>query len=360
MNSARSLVDPDAALFIAEAGVNHNGDVELAERLIDAASEAGADAVKFQTFTADRLATEAAPKAEYQNEAVGEKSQHEMLRELELPSEAHIRLQEYCRERNITFLSTPFDVASATLLDELDVPLIKLGSGELNHAPLLEHVAELGRPIILSTGMGTMDEVRAARERIRAVDPDLHLTFLHCTSEYPTDLADANVRAMGRMATELPEPVGYSDHTTEVTTPAFAVAAGASIVEKHFTLDRTLPGPDHRASLEPDELSESVSLVRQASTALGSPEKVPTPAEIENRKVIRKSLHAARAIGVGETLSAADVSVTRPADGLAPTAYESVLGRTVTSDLAPGDPLTAESLSAETDGGGGNGAGDDR
>ncbi|MWG36315.1 N-acetylneuraminate synthase [Halomarina oriensis] len=330
--------------FIAEAGVNHDGDMDRAERLVDAAVAAGADAVKFQTFVADRLATRDAPKAPYQEETTGEESQHEMLQSLELTRADHDRLQSYCRERGIDFLSTPFDVESATLLDELDVPRVKLGSGELDNHPLLEHVAGFGRPMVVSTGMGTMEEVEAALAAIRGVDEDVPVTFLHCTTAYPAALDEVNLRAMRTMADTLPVPVGYSDHTTRVEVPAFAVAAGATVVEKHFTLDRTLSGPDHRASLEPDELTAAVALVRDAETVLGSAEKGPTRTERENRDVIRKALHAAVPIDAGERFTAENVAITRPADGLAPTTYERVLGTTARVALDAGNPITEESV----------------
>ncbi|MBX0288256.1 N-acetylneuraminate synthase [Haloarcula salinisoli] len=325
---------------IAEAGVNHNGDMELARQLVDAAADAGADAVKFQTFRADRLVTPTAEQAEYQTEQTETESQYEMLKRYELTREAHEELQSYCDERDITFLSTPFDPESADMLDDLEVPLVKLGSGELDNHPLLRHVAEFGRPMVVSTGMGTLEEVRQAREVIRATDPDADLAFLHCTSCYPADIQDVNLRAMKTMVDELDVPVGYSDHTTSVEMPAMAVAAGADIVEKHFTVDRSLPGPDHEASLEPDELDRAITLARTAATARGSGVKEPTEAELENRHHIRKSLHAATDIDAGEVLTAETVSVLRPTDGLSPTSYDDVLGVEVTAPLGAGDPIT--------------------
>ena len=335
--------------FIAEAGVNHDGDVGQAERLVDVAADAGADAVKFQTFVADRLATRDAPKAPYQEETTGEQSQYEMLRSLELSPGAHERLQSYCRERDVEFLSTPFGVESATLLDGLDVSLIKLGSGELDNHPLLRHVAGFGRPMVVSTGMGTMAEVRDALDVVRSANPDVPVTFLHCTTAYPAALDEVNLRAMRTLADELPVPVGYSDHTTRVEVPAFAVAAGATVVEKHFTLDRTLPGPDHRASLEPDELAAAVSLVRDAETVLGSPEKAPAETERENLPVVRKSLHAATDVAPGERFTADNVSVTRPADGLSPTVYDSVLGSTARVALDAGAAITDAAIEGRAD-----------
>jgi N,N'-diacetyllegionaminate synthase len=274
-------VDAGSVYVIAEAGVNHNGDLERAKEMIDAAAESGADAVKFQTFTADRLVADSAPTATYQDDTTDAESQSELLERYELGRNAHIRLQRYCDGRDITFLSTPFDAESADLLHELDVPAIKLGSGELTNHPLLRHVAEFGRPMIVSTGMGRIDEIRAALAEIRDVDPDADVALLHCTTAYPADVAEVNLRAMERMAEEFDVPVGYSDHTTLVEMPAFATAAGALIVEKHLTLDRSLPGPDHHASLEPDEFDRAVTLARQAALARGNPEKRPTESERE-------------------------------------------------------------------------------
>jgi N-acetylneuraminate synthase/N,N'-diacetyllegionaminate synthase len=338
----------EQAYFIAEAGVNPNGDIEMAKRLIDVAADCGADAVKFQTFSADRLVTRAAAKAEYQKKTTDGSSQHEMLKYLGLGREDHEALIKYCAELNVTFLSTPFDTESADLLDELERPAIKIGSGELDNHPFLKHVAEFARPMIVSTGMGTMEEVHAAREAIRTVAPDIDLAFLHCTSEYPADVADVNLRAMEKMADELEEPVGYSDHTTLVETPALAVVTGACIIEKHFTLDSSLPGPDHEASLEPDELKRAVELVRTATQARGNSEKRPTSAEEKNKMTVRKSLHAANQIPSGTVLTESHVKIVRPANGISPTRYEDVLGSTTINHLSLDDPITDSDLEAQT------------
>lgn len=342
------LLAADGAYFIAEAGVNHDGDLKQARQLIDVAADVGADAIKFQTFTADRLVNPDAPKAAYQEETDEADSQYEMLKRLELPASAHHDLIDYCAERDIQFLSTPFDPTSADLLDELDLPAIKLGSGEVDNLPLLTHVAGFGRPMLVSTGMSTLTEVERAVETIRnAGDPPLAL--FHCTSAYPAPLEDVNFRAMQTIAGRFDVPVGYSDHTTAVETPALAVAAGARLVEKHFTLDKTLPGPDHAASLEPDELSRAVSLVRDATTALGSTEKQPTETERENRAVVRKSLHTATDVAEGERFSERNVSVVRPADGLSPAEFEAVQGRRAARDLAAGEPITAGTVEGGLD-----------
>ena len=342
------LLDADGAYVIAEAGVNHDGDLEQARRLVDVAADAGADAVKFQTFVAERLVSPDAPKAAYQEETDEADTQYEMLRRLELPESAHHDLIDYCRRRGIQFLSTPFDPTSASFLDDLGLPAIKLGSGELDNLPLLKHVAGFGRPMLVSTGMGTLSEVETALETIRtAGDPPVAL--FHCTSAYPTPLEDVNLRAMQTMDERFDVPVGYSDHTTAVETPAFAVAAGARLVEKHFTLDRTLPGPDHAASLEPDELSRAVSLVRDATTALGSAEKKPTETERENRAVVRKSLHAAANVQAGEQFTESNVAVVRPADGLPPGALDALVGRRAARPLDAGEPITHDAVEGGED-----------
>ena len=340
----RAVGETEPPYFIAEAGINHNGDLNLAEDLVDAAAAAGADAVKFQTFSADRLVTDSAPAADYQQEQTGVGNQREMLKQYELDQTAHEHLQSYCVEQDITFLSTPFDPDSVDLLVDLGVPALKLGSGELDNHPLLKHAAAKDLPLIVSTGMGTMEEVHAAHKCIRAVDPDADVIFLHCTTAYPCDIAEVNLRAMQTMAEELPVPVGYSDHTTLAETPALAVAAGAVVVEKHFTMDRSLPGPDHEASLEPDELKRAVEIVRNADRALGSADKQPVRAEEDTAFVVRKSLHAARQIEAGEPLTKDDIEITRPADGLEPAAYERVLGQELAEPLEPGEPITDQSL----------------
>lgn len=340
-----TLIGPaEPPYFIAEAGVNHNGDLDLAERLIDAAADAGADAVKFQTFSADRLVRKDAKKAEYQEGTTDEDGQYGMLQQYELDRAAHERLMAYSAQQDVTFLSTPFDPESADMLADLGLPAIKVGSGELDNHPLLEHIVDLNLPMIVSTGMGTMKEVHEAYEAITAANPDVEMVFLHCTSSYPAAVEDVNLRAMQTMAAELSVPVGYSDHTTLPETPALAVAAGACVLEKHFTIDSTLPGPDHEASLEPDELARCVDLVETAAKALGDSEKRPVDAEMETRTVSRKSLHAARNLESGTTLSEADVKIVRPAEGLSPSKLQTVLGRPLTNPRMEDEPLRKEDL----------------
>ena len=336
--------DQESVYFIAEAGVNHNGDLDKARHLIDVAVESGADAVKFQTFTADRLVTEDGPTADYQAKTTGSTSQFELLKHHELSVEDYERLQEYCESRGITFLSTPFDPVSADLLNEMDVPAIKLGSGELTNHPLLRHVAGFGKPMIVSTGMGTMTEVADAVAVIRETDTETELALLHCTSTYPADLSTVNLKAMNRMAESFGLPVGYSDHTTHIEMPGYATAAGALIVEKHFTLDRSLPGPDHHASLEPGELDRAVSLARDAAVARGTPEKQPTSDEKKMRRITRKSLHAARDLSAGDELTADDVMIKRPADGISPTEFRSTIGRILSEAVDRDNPITEDTL----------------
>lgn len=327
--------------FISEAGVNHNGNIDMAKELIDVAADAGADAVKFQTFSADRLVTPEAPKAEYQTETTGGGEQYDMLKRYELGRRSHETLIEYCDDNNITFLSTPFDKRSVDMLEDLGVPALKLGSGELDNYPLLEHAAATGLPMIVSTGMGTMAEVKTAYDRIREVDDSTDVAFLHCTTSYPCDLDDVNLRAMETMSEELPVPVGFSDHTLLPETPALAVAAGATVVEKHFTMDRSLPGPDHKASLEPDELAHAVDLFERAATVLGSAEKRPTDSEREIMDKSRKGLHAASNISSGSEITTDHIDVLRPATGLSPSRYDEVEGACATADIGAGEPITA-------------------
>jgi N-acetylneuraminate synthase/N,N'-diacetyllegionaminate synthase len=328
--------------FIAEAGVNHNGNLDTAKELIDVAADAGADAVKFQTFSADRLVTPEASKAEYQTEKTGEGSQYDMLKQYELDHESHEVLFEYCKKKNIMFLSTPFDQKSANLLAELGVNAIKLGSGELDNIPLIKHVSQFGISLIVSTGMGTLEEVVEAHEAIQSVNPDIDVVFLHCTSAYPCSIDDVHLRAMQTMRDELEVSVGYSDHTTLPETPALAVAAGACV------LDSTLPGPDHEASLEPDELEQSINLVDIASRALGTPDKEPTPAELDNLQKTRKSLHAAVDIPEGTRIKEEHLDIIRPAEGISPKQYETLLGSKTSHDLAKNTPITFKDIQAKS------------
>lgn len=355
-------------LFIAEAGVNHNGSVDMALQLVDAAAAAGADVVKFQTFRAASLASRHAPKAGYQARATGaEQSQLEMLQGLELDDAAHERLVDRCAERGIEFLSTPFDAASFVLLTQrLRLGRLKIGSGDLTNAPLLLEVARWGGRLILSTGMSTLAEVEEAlavlaygytkpqeappsRQAFRtAFESEAgqaalreRVSLLHCTTQYPTPFEDVNLRAMDTLAGAFGLPVGYSDHTTGGAISLAAVARGACVIEKHFTLDRKLPGPDHEASLEPPELAALVRDVRAVAGALGDGVKRAAASERANRNVARKSLVAARAIARGELFSAENLTVKRPGGGAAPVLYWDLLGRAAARDYAEDEVLDA-------------------
>ncbi len=342
--AGRDVAMGRTCVIIAEAGVNHNGNLDLARRLVAEASAAGADAVKFQTFSADLLATRDAPKAAYQR-AAGDacESQFEMLRRLELSPQAHRTLLEDCRRRGILFLSSVFDERSADLLETLDAAAYKIPSGELTNLPLIEHVARKGRPLIISTGMATLDEVAAAVAACVGTG-NTQVVLLHCVSSYPARPADANLRAMETMARAFGLPVGYSDHTTGNAVALAAVALGAAVLEKHFTLDRTLPGPDHRASLEPPELRGLIADVRAVERARGNGEKRPVEAEMAIAAVARKSLVAARDIAAGTVLTPELVVARRPGTGLSPSRRGEVLGRRAARDIAAGTLLRPEML----------------
>lgn len=348
-------------LIIAEAGVNHNGSLDLALKLVDAAAEAGADVVKFQTFKSELVISKFAPKADYQTRNTGtSESQLEMVRKLELDTAAHRKLIERCRERGIAFLSTPFDLESIDLLvNELQLDRLKLPSGEITNAPYLLKCARTGKPLIVSTGMSDLMDVEralgvlafgftakkdappspaafaaafksdAGRQALRD-----KVTILHCTTEYPTPFSDVNLRAMETLRTTFQLPVGFSDHTPGINAPLAAVALGAVVVEKHFTLDRRMEGPDHKASLEPGELKAMCEGLRQVGAMLGSGNKVAAPSEIKNKDIARKSLVAARPIRAGETFSEANLTVKRPGNGISPMAYWDYLGTAATRDYS--------------------------
>lgn len=330
--------------IIAEAGVNHNGDVVLAKRLIDEAAKAGVDAVKFQTFKADQIATEATPKADYQLEATEPNETHlEMLRRLELSPDAYGELQARCEERGLLFLSTPYDEAGVDLLEGLGVPAFKIGSGEITNWPFLEYVASKAMPIILATGMAYLSEVEEAVQVIRKAGNE-ELVLLHCVSAYPAKPDDANLRAMTTLATHFGVPVGFSDHTLGTEVARAAVALGATVIEKHFTLDRTLPGPDHQASLEPTELGELVRAIRSVELALGDGIKAPTPSEMEVREKVRRSLAAAEDLPTGVTLEASMLTTLRPGTGISPRHRLSIVGRRLKRPLKSGQLLSWEDL----------------
>ena len=325
---------------IAEAGVNHNGCVDTALRLVDAARDGDADAVKFQSFTADRLVTRDAPKAAYQRqETPADESQFEMLKKLELSADEQRQVANHCRDQGIVYLSTPFSEDDADLLDDLDVPAIKIGSGDLTHHPLLAHVGAILRPVILSTGCSDLEEVVAAVGVLRRAGC-AELAVLHCVSNYPADPADVNLRAMATLARALDVPVGYSDHTLGHEVACAAVALGARVVEKHFTLNRGMPGPDHRMSLEPDELAKFVSAIRNVEAALGDGRKRPAAGELDTRAAARRSLVGAADLPAGTVLERAHLVARRPGTGISPAELNAVLGLGLRRDLATGELLT--------------------
>lgn len=322
-------------LIIAEAGVNHNGNLALAKQLIDVAAETGADLVKFQTFSADRLATRTAQKADYQTQITdGNESQHEMLRRLELTIEMHKELIAHCAARNIGFFSTGFDIESIDLLMSLGQDHFKIPSGEITNLPYLRHIGQFGKAVILSTGMATIGEIEAAIDALeQAGTPRAQITVLHCTTEYPTPMAEVNLRAMQSMGAAFGVAVGYSDHTSGIEVAIAAVALGATVIEKHFTLDRNLPGPDHKASLEPEELKGMVTAIRNIEIALGDGIKRLTSSEVRNKPVARKSLVANQVIKAGSVFSAQNITAKRPGTGISPMRWDDVIGCTARRDF---------------------------
>tara|TARA_B100000508_G_scaffold141091_1_gene146344 strand:+ start:80591 stop:81598 length:1008 start_codon:yes stop_codon:yes gene_type:complete len=323
-------------LIIAEAGVNHNGDMDLAKKLIDAAAEANVDYVKFQTFKSDKLVTKSAKRAAYQDENTQNKdSQYEMLKKLELTDDDHVFLKNYCNEKGIKFLSTGFDLDSLVYLNELGIKLAKVPSGEITNLPYLEKIAELFPEIILSTGMADMQEVEDAYNAlIKAGAKHENITILHCNTEYPTPMKDVNLKAMLHIQDRLNVSVGYSDHTLGIEVPIAAVSLGAKVIEKHFTLDRSMEGPDHRASLEPEELKQMVSSMRNIEAALsGSGLKAPSPSESKNISVARKSLVAAKEIKQGEIFTEENLAIKRPGTGISPMKWYEVIGKEAKKDF---------------------------
>jgi len=322
-------ISENAPVFIiAEAGVNHNGSIALAKQLIDVAAKSGADAVKFQTFIAEEVVSTDAPKAEYQKQTTdASESQLDMIKKLELSKEDHRELMDYAKHKNIMFLSTPFDNKSVDLLVELGVPLIKISSGEITNHPFLEYIAKKGLPIILSTGMSSLKEVAEAVSVIKEAGCK-DLTLLHCTSNYPARVEDCNL-----LEDAFDVPVGYSDHTPGIYVPLAAAAMGACVIEKHFTLDKNLPGPDHRASLEPAELEEMVRGIRLVEKALGSPVKAPVESELEVRDVARRSIVAKVDIPAGTVITEDMLVFKRPGTGVAPTDVSKLIGRKTKYDI---------------------------
>jgi N,N'-diacetyllegionaminate synthase len=326
-------------LIIAEVGVNHNGDLGLAKQLIDVAAEAGVDLVKFQTFNASRQVTRTAKKADYQTRATdGNESQYEMLRRLELTEEMHRELIAHCAARNIGFFSTGFDIESINLLLSLGHDHFKIPSGEITNLPYLRHIGQLRKTAILSTGMATLGDIEAALDVLQqAGTARSQITVLHCTTEYPTPMAEVNLRAMQSIHAAFGVAVGYSDHTPGIEVAIAAVAMGATVIEKHFTLDRNLPGPDHKASLEPLELKAMVTAIRNIEMALGDGIKRLTPSEARNKPVGRKSLVASQAIKAGEVFTPQNITTKRPGIGISPMRWDEVIGCSAPRDFSVDD-----------------------
>ena len=325
----------DKTIIIAEAGVNHNGNLELAKKLIDVAADAGADYVKFQTFKAEKNISTQAPKAKYQEETTkSNESQLEMVKKLELDTEAHQNLIAYCNKKGIKFLSTAFDLDSIDLLASFDLDYIKIPSGEITNRPLLEKIAQQQKPIILSTGMSNLGEIEEALNlllsyKIKRKD----IILLHCNTEYPTPMKDVNLSAMNTIAASFGIAVGYSDHTLGIEIPIAAVALGAVCIEKHFTLDKKMEGPDHRASLDASELKAMIKAIRNIEVALGNGIKQPSPSETKNKSIARKSLHLVSNLSQGHILRAEDLIALRPGDGISPMQINFVLGKRLKKDL---------------------------
>ena len=318
--------------IIAEAGVNHNGSFELACKLVDAAKKSGVDCIKFQTFKSDNLVSKNAKKAEYQKNMTGDGSQLEMLKKLELSYEEFSSLKQYCDKVGICFLSTPFDYDSIDFLNALDIPFWKVPSGEVTNYPYLVALAKTGKPVVMSTGMCEMDEIVAAIEVLRG-NGTKDIKLLHCNTEYPTPFEDVNLRAMQTMRDTFGLEVGYSDHTPSIEVPIAAVAMGATIIEKHFTLDRNMEGPDHKASLEPDELAAMVRAIRNVEQAMGSGIKEPSKSEKKNISIARKSIVASKSIKKGEILTEENLTAKRPGSGISPMRWPEVVGTNAIRDF---------------------------
>ncbi|MFC1927490.1 N-acetylneuraminate synthase [Chloroflexota bacterium] len=330
--------------IIAEAGVNHNGDVDLAKKLIDAAKDAGADAVKFQSFKAEDVVTRTAEKAEYQKKTTGDKeSQFAMIKKLELSAADLERLALHAQQKGIILLSTPFDRESADLLDGLSVPAFKIASGEITNLPLIRYIAKKGKPVILSTGMSTLGEIGQALQVIRS-EGMKDIVPLHCVTSYPAKMEDVNLKAMETLRREFKLPVGLSDHSLGITIPIAAVALGACVIEKHFTLDKSLPGPDHQASLEPDELKQMVRAIRDVEKAMGDGNKMPTEEEKQVQKVTRRSIVAAVNIPEGTVITEAMLGIKRPGTGVEPKYMEKVIGAVARCRIEQDEPLTMNKL----------------
>ena len=340
-------VDISKKVFIiAEAGVNHNGDVKLAYKLVDFAKEAEVDAIKFQTFKTEKVISKYAAMASYQKKNLGtNESQYEMVKKLEISYKEFKKLKDYCDEIKIMFLSTPDEEYSLNfLVDELNISFVKIGSGEVTNLPYLRKIAAKNKPIIMSTGMANLGEVEEAINTIREVNFKVQISLLHCTTNYPTPYEEVNLKAMQTLAAAFKLPVGYSDHTLGIEVPIAAVAMGAKIIEKHFTLDNKLPGPDHKASLEPDELKEMVKAIRNIEKALGDGIKKPNKSEIEIMKVARRSLIATRDIKAGEAIKESDIAIKRPGTGILPKFKGIIIGMKLINAIRQDEPFRWENF----------------
>lgn len=336
--------DGEPVFIVAEAGVNHNGDVDLGKKLIDVAKDAETDAVKFQAFKAENVVTKYAEKARYQKETTGpNKSQYNMIKRLELKGEEFRELYNYAKKNNIIFLSSAFDKESVDLLHDLGVPAFKVPSGEITNFPLLRYIAEKKKPIILSTGMSTIGEIEEALEVIREKGVE-DIVLLHCVTSYPAKIEDVNLRVIEALRRRFKLPVGFSDHTLGITIPIAAAALGAVLVEKHFTLDRTLPGPDHRASLEPDELRDMIRAIRDVEKALGDGIKKPTEDEERIKKVVRRSIVAKMRIPKGAVITEDMLDLKRPGVGIEPKYLNEIIGKRAKKDIKPDELITFDKL----------------
>jgi len=336
----------DNVFIIAEAGVNHNGDLNLAFKLVDAAKKAGADSIKFQTFRTEKIMTKFANLANYQKKNTGSQSfQYEMIKKLELSYQEFIKLKEYCDITKIMFLSTPDDEDSLDfLVNELKIPIIKIGSGELTNLSFLKKIAAKNRPVIMSTGMSNLGEIEDALNTINIINPNIEIYVLHCTTNYPTSFDEVNLKAMVTIGRAFKIPVGYSDHTLGIEVPIAAVAMGAKIIEKHFTIDKSLSGPDHKASLEPGELKKMVEAIRNIEIALGNGIKKANKNEIKIMKVVRRSLIAARDIKKGETIKKSDIAIKRPEIGILPKYREIITGMKLLKSIKQDKPFQWENF----------------
>ncbi|BDR87039.1 N-acetylneuraminate synthase [Clostridium tetani] len=329
--------------IIAEAGVNHNGDIEIAKRLIDEAKNSGCDAIKFQSFKAKNITTKNAPKAQYQKEATGNGKQYDMLKKLELSYEEHIILKNYCEEKGILFISTPFDFESVDLLEELNISLYKISSGDLTNIPLLKYIAKLNKPMIISTGMANLGEIEETINSIKDAG-NQQITLLHCTSNYPTDCCDVNLNAMITMKSAFKLPIGYSDHTLGIEIPIAAVAMGAKVIEKHFTLDRSMNGPDHKASLEPLELKEMVKSIRNIEKAFGDGVKRCNDSEKNTKLIARKSIVSKVKIKRGEIITEDKLTIKRPGNGIETKNLYHIVGKKALEDIEEDTIITWDQI----------------